>query len=138
MPFLLQLIMLMHGLLTFIEHHKIRALRFASRQRQETAGIHIPKHPDAILCASQWVMVVKLVGLIDEYRISNSSSSSCLVCYGLLSLLACLGCTERSVRLASTTITSTPTSVNDVEVRWISKTKGEYCYGRAIQCQLFM
>ena len=78
-------------------------------------------------------MVVKLVGLIDEYRISNSSSSSCLVCYGLLSLLACLGCTERSVRLASTTITSTPTSVNDVEVRWISKTKGEYCYGRAIQ-----
>ena len=89
------------------------------------AGIQIPKHPDAILCASQWVMVVKLVG-------SNSSSSSCLVCYGLLSLLACLGCTERSVRLASTTITSTPTSVNDVEVRWISKTKGEYCYGRAI------
>ena len=67
-------------------------------------------------------MVVKLVGLIDlEF--------SCLVCYGLLSLLACLGCTERSVRLASTTITS---SVNDVEVRWISKTKGEYCYGRAI------
>ena len=80
-------------------------------------------------------MVVKLV---DEYRISNSSSSSCLVCYGLLSLLACLGCTERSVRLASRTITSTPTSVNDVEVRWISKTKEEYCYGRAIQCQLFM
>ena len=69
---------------------------------------------------------------------TSSGSSSCLVCYGLLSLLACLGCTESSVRLASTTITSTPTSVNDVEVRWISKTKGEYCYGRAIQCQLFM
>ena len=34
-----------HGLLTFIEHHKIRVLRFASRQRQKTAGI---KHPDAI------------------------------------------------------------------------------------------
>ena len=34
----------------------------------------------------------------------------------LLSLLARLGCTERSVRLAGTTITSTPRSVNDVEV----------------------
>ena len=32
-------------------------------------------------------------------------------------LLSCLGCTERSVRLAST---STPRSVNDVEVRLIS------------------
>ena len=74
-------------------------------------------------------MVVKLVGLIDGLM----NIESRLVCYGLLSLLACLGCTERSVRLASTTITSTPTSVNDVEVRWISKTKGEYCYGRAIQ-----
>ena len=39
----------------------------------------------------------------------------------LLSLLARLGCTERSVRLARTTITSTPRSVNDVEVRSISK-----------------
>ena len=50
-------------------------------------------------------------------------------------------CTERSVRLASTTITSTPTSVNDVEVRWIFKTKGNTAsegYGRAIECQLFM
>ena len=35
--------------------------------------------------------------------------------------------------------------VNDVEVRWISKTKGEilpvramHGYGRAIECQLFM
>ena len=50
-----------HGLLTFIEHHKIRALRFASRKRQKTAGIQIPKHPDAIFrCAGQWVMVVRL------------------------------------------------------------------------------
>ena len=35
-----------------------------------------------------------------------------LQCFVLLSLLACLGCTERSVRLAST---STPRSVDDVE-----------------------
>ena len=35
-------------------------------------------------------------------------------------LLARLGCTERSARLARTTITSTPRSVNDVEVRSIS------------------
>ena len=50
-----------HGLLTFIEHHKIRVLRFASRQRQKMAGIQIPKHPDAILrCACQWVVVVRL------------------------------------------------------------------------------
>ena len=49
-----------HGLLTFIEHHKIRALCFASRQRQKTAGIQIPKHPDAIFrCAGQWVMVIR-------------------------------------------------------------------------------
>ena len=45
---------------------------------------------------------------------SSSSSSQCFV---LLFLQACLGCTERSVRLAST---STPRSVNDVEVRRIS------------------
>ena len=38
----------------------------------------------------------------------------------LLSLLARLGCTERSVRLAGTAITSTPRSVNDVEVLSIS------------------
>ena len=38
----------------------------------------------------------------------------------LLSLLARLGCTERSARLARTTITSTSRSVNDVEVRPIS------------------
>ena len=43
-----------------------------------------------------------------------------LFCFVLLSLLAHLGCTERSVRLASTIITSTPRSVNDVEVRSIS------------------
>ena len=73
-------------------------------------------------------MVVKLVGLIDELELL----------FGLLWLAFLASMTERSVRLASTTITSTPTSVNDVEVRWISKTKGEYCYGRAIQCQLFM
>ena len=76
MPFLLQLIMLMHGLLTFIEHHKIRVLRFASRQRQKTAGIQTLKHPDAIFtrCACQWVMVVRL----DRTRSVNVTSSSFL------------------------------------------------------------
>ena len=38
----------------------------------------------------------------------------------LLSLLAHLGCKERSVRPASMTTTSTPRGVNDVEVRSIS------------------
>ena len=48
-----------HGLLTFIEHHKIRDLCFASRQRQKRQ-VFIPKHPDAIFrCAGQWVMVVR-------------------------------------------------------------------------------
>ena len=41
-------------------------------------------------------------------------------CFVLLSLLTRLGCTERSARLARMTITSTPRSVNDVEVRSIS------------------
>ena len=55
----------------------------------------------------------------------NSIAESSLVkcassCFVLLSLLARLGCTERSARLARTTITSTPSSVNDVEVRSIS------------------
>ena len=60
----------------------------------------------------------------------------------LLSLLACLGCTERGVRLASTTITSTPRSVNDVEVRLISNLLVARPRGllpvRAMECQLFM
>ena len=69
-----------HGLLTFIEHHKIRALCFASRQRQETAGIQIPKHPDAILCASQWVMVVRLVGLIESRILARALVLVCFPC----------------------------------------------------------
>ena len=51
-------------------------------------------------------------------------------CFVLFSLLACLGCLE----LASTTVTSTPRSVDDVEVSSISnllvyqgKGKAEYC-----------
>ena len=53
-------------------------------------------------------------------------------------LLACLGCTERSVRLAST---STPRSVNNVEVRSISNLlvdQGGLLPVRAMECQLFM
>ena len=59
----------------------------------------------------------------------------------LLSLLGRLGCTERSVRLARTTITSTPRSVNDVEVRSISNLlvdQGELLPVRAMECQLFV
>ena len=64
----------------------------------------------------------------------NSIAESSLV-YGevrfvLLSLVGRLGCTERSVRLARTTITSTPRSVNDVEVRSISNLLGDYCQYR--------
>ena len=62
-------------------------------------------------------------------------------CFVLLSLLARLGCTKRSVRLASTTITSTPRSVNDVEVRSISNflvDQGGLLPVRAMECQLFM
>ena len=58
----------------------------------------------------------------------------------LLSLLAHLGCTERSLRLAGTTITSTPRSVN-VEVRSISNLlvdQGGLLPVRAMECQLFM
>ena len=108
--------------------------RFASRQRQKTAGIQIPKHPDAIFrCAYQWVMVVRL----DRTRSLNLGE----VRFVLLSLLGCLGCTERSVRLARTTITSTPRSVNDVEVRSISNLlvdKGGLLPVRAMECQLFV
>ena len=72
------------------------------------AGIQIPKHPDAIFrCACQWVMVVRL----DRTRSVKCASS-------LLSLLGCLGCTERSVMLARTT---SPRSVNNVEVRSIPR-----------------
>ena len=81
-----------------------------------------------IRCAGQLVMVVRL----DRARSLNLASlvkcaSSCFV---LLSLLARLGCTERSARLTTTTITSTPRSVNDVEVRSISNLlvdQGDYC-----------
>ena len=56
----------------------------------------------------------------------------------LLSLLARLGCTEGSARLARKTITSTPRSVNDVEVRSISNLlvdKGGLLPVRAMECQ---
>ena len=77
------------------------------------AGIQVPMHPDAIFwCACQWVMVVRL----DRTRSLNLGE----VRFVLLCLLGHLGCTERSVRLARTTITSTPRSVNNVEVRSIS------------------
>ena len=46
--------------------------------------------------------------------------------------------TQRSVRLARTTITSTPRSVNDVEMRSISNLLGGLLPVRAMECQLFM
>ena len=65
-------------------------------------------------------------------------------CFALLSLLARLGCTERSARLARTTITSTSRSVNDVEVRPISNllvdlprgTTASDSYGVSCSCDL--
>ena len=57
----------------------------------------------------------------------------------LLSMLERLGYTERRVRLAGTTITSTPRSVNVVEVRSISDLlvdQGGLLPVR--ECQLFM
>ena len=78
----------------------------------------------------QWVMVVRL----DRTLLLK-------VCEFLLSLLARLGCTERSVRLARTTITSTPRSVNDVKVSSISNLlvdQGGLLPVRAMECQLFM
>ena len=95
-----------------IIHHKIRVLRFASRQRQKWKVFKFPSIQmpfSGVQVSGQWSS-----GWLALFP--NSSSSSCFV---LLSLLACLGCTEKSVRLASITITSTPRSVNDVEVRWI-------------------
>ena len=56
----------------------------------------------------------------------------------LLSLLGRLGCTERSVKLARTTITSTPRCVNDVEVRSISNLlvdQGGLLPVRAMECE---
>ena len=74
---------------------------------------------------------------IAEYSLVKCASS----CFVLLSLLACLSCTERSTRLARTTITSTPRSVNDVEVRSISNLlvdQGGLLPVSAMECQLFM
>ena len=74
-------------------------------------------------------MVVRL----DRTRSLKCASS----CFVLLSLLARLGCTERSVRLARMTITSTPRSVNDVEVRSISNLlvdQGGLLPVRAMEC----
>ena len=85
-------------------------------------------------------MVVRL----DRNRSLNIESSlvKCAsFCFVLLSLLACLSCTERSTRLARTTITSTPRSVNDVEVRSISNLlvdQGGLLPVSAMECQLFM
>ena len=59
-------------------------------------------------------MVVRL----DRTRSLNLGDRE--VRFVLLCLLGRLGCTERSVRLTRTTITSTPRSVNNVEVRSIS------------------
>ena len=88
-------------------------------------------------CAGQWVMVVRL----DRTRLLNLVVKCASSCFVLLSLLARLGYTERSVRLARTTITSTPRSVNDVEVRSISNLlvdQGGLLPVRAMECQLFM
>ena len=73
-----------------------------------------------------------------QKSIAEYLASSCFV---LLSLLACLSCTERSTRLARTTITSTPRSVNDVEVRSISNLlvdQGGLLPVSTMECQLFM
>ena len=79
----------------------------------------LERDTDAIFSgAGQWVMVVRL----DRWLNFGVKLSA-----GILFSLARLGCTERSVRLARTTITSTPRSVNDVEVRSISNLKGDYC-----------
>ena len=62
-----------------------------------------------------------------------------LFCFAFLA--GRLGCTERSVRLARTTITSTSRSVNDVEVRSISNLlvdQGGLLPVRAMECQLFV
>ena len=89
-----------HGLLTFIEQHKIRVLRFASRQRQKTAGIRIPKHPDAIFHVCGSVGNGRQARRTRSLNLGVKCARSCFV----FSLLARLGCTER--KLARTTITS--------------------------------
>ena len=80
-------------------------------------------------------MIVRLDRTIAWIAESVRCVSSCL------SLLARLGCTERSARLARMTITSTPRSVNDVEVRSISNLlvdQGGILPVSAMECQLFM
>ena len=80
-------------------------------------------------------MVVRL------HRTRARSQSLSEVREFLLSLLGRLGCTERSARLARTTITSTPMSANDVEVRSTSNLlvdQGGLLPVRAMECQLFM
>ena len=79
----------------------------------------------------------------DRTRSLNLGVKCASCCFVSLPLLhvASLGCTERSVRLARTTITSTPRSVNDVEVRSISDLlvdQGGLLPVRAMECQLFM
>ena len=76
-----------------------------------------------------------------QNSITESSLVHGEVRFVLLSLLGRLGCTERSARLARTTITSTPRSVNDVEVRLISNLlvdQGGLLPVRAMECQLFV
>ena len=110
------------------------------------AGIRIPKHPDAIF---------QVCGSVGNGRQARQNSIACevrefLFCFAFLATTpglhrkkckARLGCTEKSVRLARTTITSTPRSVNDVEVRSISNLlvdQGGLLPVRAMECQLFM
>ena len=83
-------------------------------------------------------MVVRL----DRNRSLNIESSlvKCASsCFVLLSLLACLSCTERSTRLARTTITSTPRSVNDcggaLDIQSAGRPRGttaSECYGVSV------
>ena len=76
-----------------------------------------------------------------QNSIAESSLVHGEVRFVLLSVVGRLGCTERSVRLARTTITSTPRSVNDVEVRSISNLlvdQGGLLPVRAMECQLFV
>ena len=85
------------GLHTFIEHHKIQALRFASRQKKN--GRYLNSQ-----ASRRHFQVCRSVGNGRQARQNGEVrilARVLLQCFVLLSLLACLGCTERSVRLST-------------------------------------
>ena len=111
-----------HGLLTFIEHHKIHTveelkLEFTLHHHSRSPSSVEPDDHYPLTCTLEngiWIL-----GNLNTRHFFAFAWKRNEELFVLLSLLACLGCTERSVRLASTTITSTPRSVNDVEVHSI-------------------